>query len=439
MVNKKVYEDAKKEFLDMSINDRAKWYDKLVESCGQDFSDKFLDFCAGAIDFSEFESQVAEFEEGKVEEGGTTREEGFERDCADIAESMAEDDCCPVKETLMRMSEEYNALPEEKKDEVIEVISKAKGEEFSEKVRDLLEDLDFSQYIAGETQVFYDVLNKNFSESNNKMGFLKGIGDFSESVVSYASGIKPSNFSILESAIYLYDVAVKNFSENGELADALQELSDGALTPPEAQKMADNIEACAEPEVKEELVDAAKTDDAVETVANDMSEEEDEEEEAKERTVVREREQNNEMFDALIERYKGLQTDSAREEFKNDLVKFFPEETVKYILDRAKGEDFSEDEKEEKSVAEEAPKSEAGAEVPELHMADVNKYEELSQKLLGSDAYTVSPAAAEMAAVSSPSLGGTLPEGPVVMGGTTMGEQYQRDSIEEEYKAMGLI
>ena len=83
--------------------------------------------------------------------------------------------------------------------------------------------------------------------------------------------------------------------------------------------------------------------------------------------------------------------------------------------------------------------SEAGKEVPELHMADVNKYEELSQKLLGSDAYTVSPAAAEMAAVSSPSLGGTLPEGPVVMGGTTMGEQYQRDSIEEEYKAMGLI
>ena len=46
MVNKKVYEDAKKEFLDMSINDRAKWYDKLVESCGQDFSDKFLNFCA---------------------------------------------------------------------------------------------------------------------------------------------------------------------------------------------------------------------------------------------------------------------------------------------------------------------------------------------------------------------------------------------------------
>ena len=103
-MDRKTYEDAKREFLDMSINDRAKCYDDLVKSCGQDFSDAFVNFCAGAIDFSELESNIAEFEEGKVEEGGTTREEGFGRDCADIAESMAEDECCPVKETLMRMS-----------------------------------------------------------------------------------------------------------------------------------------------------------------------------------------------------------------------------------------------------------------------------------------------------------------------------------------------
>lgn len=434
-MDRKTYEDAKREFLDMSINDRAKCYDDLVKSCGQDFSDAFVNFCAGAIDFSELESNIAEFEEGKVEEGGTTREEGFNRTIEDVAESMD----CPIADTLEAMAAEYNALTEPKKEEVIGAIAQAKGEEFSQKVRAIFEDLDFSQYLAKETQVFYNVLGKEFSQSENKMNFLKGIGDFSESVATYATGVKPSNFSIIESAVYLYDVAMKNFSENGELADALQELADGALTPPEAANMAANIEAAASPEAQSEIVEAAKEDDKVEEIAknSDMSEDDEEEDEEKERTVVREREQNNEMFDALIERYKGLQTDSARAEFEKDLASYFPEETVKYILDRAKGADFSEEE-DEKPVSD-AQKSEAGSENPEIHVADVNKYEELSQKLLGSDAYTVSPAAAAVAAQTSPSLGGTLPEGPVVMGGTTMGEQYQRDSIEDEYKAMGLI
>lgn len=434
-MDRKTYEDAKREFLDMSINDRAKCYDDLVKSCGQDFSDAFVNFCAGAIDFSELESNIAEFEEGKVEEGGTTREEGYDRTMEDVAESMD----CPIADTLEAMAAEYNALTEPKKEEVIGAIAQAKGEEFSQKVRAIFEDLDFSQYLAKETQVFYNVLGKEFSQSENKMNFLKGIGDFSESVATYATGVKPSNFSIIESAVYLYDVAMKNFSENGELADALQELADGALTPPEAANMAANIEAAASPEAQSEIVEAAKEDDKVEEIAknSDMSEDDEEEDEEKERTVVREREQNNEMFDALIERYKGLQTDSARAEFEKDLASYFPEETVKYILDRAKGADFSEEE-DEKPVAD-AQKSEAGADNPEIHVADVNKYEELSQKLLGSDAYTVSPAAAAVTAQTSPSLGGTLPEGPVVMGGTTMGEQYQRDSIEDEYKAMGLI
>ena len=434
-MDRKTYEDAKREFLDMSINDRAKCYDDLVKSCGQDFSDAFVNFCAGAIDFSELESNIAEFEEGKVEEGGTTREEGYDRTIEDVAESMD----CPIADTLEEMAAEYNALTEPKKEEVIGAIAQAKGEEFSQKVRAIFEDLDFSQYLAKETQVFYNVLGKEFSQSENKMNFLKGIGDFSESVATYATGVKPSNFSIIESAVYLYDVAMKNFSENGELADALQELADGALTPPEAANMAANIEAAASPEAQSEIVEAAKEDDKVEEIAknSDMSEDDEEEDEEKERTVVREREQNNEMFDALIERYKGLQTDSARAEFEKDLASYFPEETVKYILDRAKGADFSEEE-DEKPVAD-AQKSEAGSENPEIHVADINKYEELSQKLLGSDAYTVSPAAAAVTAQTSPSLGGTLPEGPVVMGGTTMGEQYQRDSIEDEYKAMGLI
>lgn len=434
-MDRKTYEDAKREFLDMSINDRAKCYDDLVKSCGQDFSDAFVNFCAGAIDFSELESNIAEFEEGKVEEGGTTREEGYDRTMEDVAESMD----CPIADTLEAMAEEYNALTEPKKEEVIGAIAQAKGEEFSQKVRAIFEDLDFSQYLAKETQVFYNVLGKEFSQSENKMNFLKGIGDFSESVATYATGVKPSNFSIIESAVYLYDVAMKNFSENGELADALQELADGALTPPEAANMAANIEAAASPEAQSEIVEAAKEDDKVEEIAknSDMSEDDEEEDEEKERTVVREREQNNEMFDALIERYKGLQTDSARAEFEKDLASYFPEETVKYILDRAKGADFSEEE-DEKPVAD-AQKSEASSENPEIHVADINKYEELSQKLLGSDAYTVSPAAAAVTAQTSPSLGGTLPEGPVVMGGTTMGEQYQRDSIEDEYKAMGLI
>ena len=289
-MDRKTYEDAKREFLDMSINDRAKCYDDLVKSCGQDFSDAFVNFCAGAIDFSELESNIAEFEEGKVEEGGTTREEGYDRTMEDVAESMD----CPIADTLEAMAAEYNALTEPKKEEVIGAIAQAKGEEFSQKVRAIFEDLDFSQYLAKETQVFYNVLGKEFSQSENKMNFLKGIGDFSESVATYATGVKPSNFSIIESAVYLYDVAMKNFSENGELADALQELADGALTPPEAANMASNIEAAASPEAQSEIVEAAKEDDKVEEIVknSDMSEDDEEEDEEKERTVVREREQH---------------------------------------------------------------------------------------------------------------------------------------------------
>ena len=110
-MDRKTYEDAKREFLDMSINDRAKCYDDLVKSCGQDFSDAFVNFCAGAIDFSELESNIAEFEEGKVEEGGTTREEGFNRTIEDVAESMD----CPIADTLEAMAVEYNALTEPNK------------------------------------------------------------------------------------------------------------------------------------------------------------------------------------------------------------------------------------------------------------------------------------------------------------------------------------
>ena len=537
--NKNLLESSRTEFLNMSVKERSSYIDELTKARGEDFSQKFLKYVCGQVDFSELEDNVAALEVGPVEEGGTTLAEGYERDPQDVVASMKDCDCIPtpISDAIERMADEYEVLPEEKKEAVIDAFEKKGGADFAEKVRAILSSRNFAEFIGKETQNFYDTLAHEFSETNKKGAFIQQLGNFSEnvssSVVDYAvEGTRPGSFSILQSAVYVADFAVKDFSENGELADALQELSDGALTPPEAQNMADNVEAATSEPVQDELVKAAEVDNAAEAVASDMSEEEKKQniwkanaalldaiedkmiqlpngkreselakldnlrkqfgiarvahaggmvgtltpvaplgvatwvgsnfyrkgmvdpqigrlakeygfsevgdDEAKEeRDVVREKEQNNPMLDALVEKYKGLTTDAAREAMKADMEALLPKETVDYIVDRAMGEDFSEDEEGNGEVdASKAPVTEENPAA--LPTPDIDRYEELSKTLLGPDAYSVNPAVVEMAA-QAPSVGSTLPEGAVVQGGTTMAEKYQRDSLEDRYQSMGLI
>ena len=441
--DKNLLESARTEFLNMSVKERSSYIDELTKARGEDFSQKFLKYVCGQVDFSELEDNVAALEVGPVEEGGTTLAEGYERDPQDVVASMKDCDCIPtpISDAIERMADEYEVLPEEKKEAVIDAFEKKGGADFAEKVRAILSSRNFAEFIGKETQNFYDTLAHEFSETNKKGAFIQQLGNFSEnvssSVVDYAvEGTRPGSFSILQSAVYVADFAVKDFSENGELADALQELSDGALTPPEAQNMADNVEAATSEPVQDELVKAAEVDNAAEAVASDMSDGEDEAK-AEERDVVREKEQNNPMLDALVEKYKGLTSDAARDAMKADMEALLPKETVDYIVDRAMGEDFSEDEEGNGEVdASKAPVTEENPAA--LPTPDIDRYEELSKTLLGPDAYSVNPAVVEMAA-QAPSVGSTLPEGAVVQGGTTMAEKYQRDSLEDRYQSMGLI
>ena len=467
MLDKEKFAQARADYINnLTTEGKAQYLDILTKSRGRDFAESFVKFVESG-DFSELETNIAKLDVGKVEEGGTTVEEEFERTPADVVESMQDDTCgCPVAELVEKMGEEFTAMAPEAKASMVEKLEKAEGKEFAEAVVIAFSDRDFCQYVAKETQDFFDTLAYNFSQAKDKKSMMGNVSkNFSEGVssamVDYTLGKMPRNFSVLEAVGLISAVARKNFSENGELADALQELSDGALTPPEAENMATNVEATA-PEAVKPLEEAGAVDDAVETmvastpasvptgetnpdmsqrnfdagagvggapVANDVSSIQPE-------TVVREKEQNNMLIDALVEKYKALQTEDAKSMLVADITQTMGEETANYVVARAQGEDFSEEvpNQAEQAISEQPTDEEIAAATP-----DLNKYEAMAGQLLGPDAYTTSPVASVTTA-NAPLATATLPEGlPVSEGGTTLAEDYQRDNVVDNYKKLGLI
>ena len=415
------------------VETQAQYLNTLIEKKGQDWVDCFVKYLENG-DFSEFEENIAKLDTGRVTEGGTTLAENYDRSKEDVNESIADvDQSCPIAELVETMGDEYLALPDKKKEETIQALADAKGPDFAEAVAIAFSNRDFCEYIARETQSFFDTLAQNFSQSRNSKQILTNISaNFSEnvasSVVDYTLGRRPRNFSVLEAVALISSVARREFSENGELADALQELSDGALTPPEAENMADNIEAAA-PEAAQPLEEAAKVDDTAEKIAENFDEGTEVEDTD---STVRAKEQNNAALDAIVETLKGLQTEGARQAMIDDLRKLLAEETVDYIIRRVKGEDFSEEG--EQTVAEQPTEEEIAAATPEL-----NKYEAMSAQLLGPDAYETSPVA-NVTVSTAPMATATLPEGaPVSEGGTTIAEDYERNSLVDQYQKLGLV
>ena len=443
-----IFAQAREQFLALPPEAKAQYLNTMIENKGQDWVDCFVKYVEEG-NFSEFETNIAKLDVGQVEEGGTTLAENFERTKEDVVESMADQDqSCPIAELVEKMGEEFTALPEQKQEVMLQQLENAKGQEFAEAVAIALGNRDFCQYVARETQSFFDTLAHEFSESNNKKAILKNVSmNFSEgvsdSLLDYVSGRMPRNFSVLETVGLISAVARRNFSENGELADALQELSDGALTPPEAETMATNVQATA-PEAVEPLKEGAAVDNAVEGEAPAPHEDFDDGGDATGTEVssiqpadaVREKEQNNYLIDALVEKLKALQTQEAKDALIADMRVTLPEETVNYVIARAQGEDFSEEvpNQAEQAISEQPTEEEIQAATP-----DNNKYEQMASQLLGPDAYSSSPVASVTTA-GAPIATATLPEGlPVSEGGTTLAEDYQRDNIIDNYQRLGLI
>lgn len=444
-----LFAQAREQYMALPIEAQAQYLNTLIQTKGQDWVDCFTKYLEEG-NFSEFETNIAKLDCGPVTEGGTTLAENYDRTKGDVIESMAdEDQSCPIAELVETMGEEFRALPEEKKEGMLDKLEDAEGKEFSEAIAIAFSNRDFCQYVAKETQSFYDTLAHEFSESSNKkqilsnvsMNFSEGVSD---SILDYVSGKMPKNFSVLQTAGLISAVVRRNFSENGELADALQELSDGALTPPEAEQMATNVEATA-PEAVEPLKEGAATDDAVENAVATKEDFDDGETGTEVESIqpeesiadaTREKEQNNLLIDALVEKLKGLQTEDAKAALIADMKNVLPEETVDYVVARANGEDFSE---EVPNQAEQAISEQPTEEEVQAAMPDQNKYEAMADQLLGPDAYTTSPVAS-VTTSGAPIATATLPEGlPVSEGGTTLAEDYQRDNIIENYQKLGLI
>lgn len=424
---------AREEYMALPPEERNKFLAQLSEAKGQDWVDAFTSYMETG-DLQRFEDAVgatAEFPSGVIAEPGISRETGYERTPDEISQSLAIDRA-PAYEVVNTMAQQYIAASDDTKGQMLLALENSKGEEFSEMAHALFTSPDFCEYIARETQNFFDTLAVDFSESNRKGETLAGVADFSETIsnglLDYVSTGRPSNSSILEASVLLAGTALRNFSENGELADALQELSDGALTPGEAAHMAENIEGAVSPEAEEELKDAAASDDIAEGIGvKDMSE--DIEDDV---AISREKEQNNAMLDAVVEKYKALQTPEAKAQMVEAMKGLFDESLIDYILRRAEGEDFSEDEDETEPVLME--------EAEAIQKGDVDNYEELAAELLG--AYTSNPTVAKVIASESPVAVTTLPEGAPVAateGGVSMAEDYQRDDLIDQYDQMGFL
>lgn len=249
-MNEELMLNARNEYLALPQEEQNKYLAQLADAYGQDFVDAFTSFMETG-NFPKFASQVTttpEFPAGELKEI-PGRANGYERTMEEVAASLNTEHA-PVYEAIVSMGNELNAAPPIKQQEMMDQLASARGQEFSEAIYYTFTHPDFCEYIAKEAQSFFDTLAGNFSQSKDQVGSLLKIGNFSETlskgVLSYATKGKPGNFSILESVALLTNIARRNFSENGELAEAIMELGEGDVSPEGAETLAENIEQYAD-------------------------------------------------------------------------------------------------------------------------------------------------------------------------------------------------
>jgi len=456
-MDEKLFMDAREEYIALDDESRANYLNMLMEQYGQEWVDAFKSFMetGNFPKFAEAVKTIPELNAGVVMEGGTTLAEGYERTPEQVSASLATEHA-PVYEVVKAMADEYQMATPKAQEDMIKRMGDARGEEFSEAVRYTFENKDFCEYVARETQTMYDTLAKNFSESKNKKQTLSNMMNFSENVagglLDYVSSGRVGNGAVLESIALVSNVARRNFSETGDLADAIEELGEGEVAPEAAETVAENIIAHKDNDADklEEKIEAA-ADNMEKDAGVDMSEADNAGGEVMdtaggEDAVLREKEQNNAMLDAVVEKYKALQTDEAKAAMVQAMNQVLDANLVDYIVKRAEGEDFSEEdgakaevvEKEEVDIKE-APK--AAAEKPETsEEGDLDRYETLSHELLGE--YAGNPEAAQLVASTAPVAVATLPEGAptsATEAGVTMAEGYERNDLMDQYEEMGLL
>ena len=506
MFDKDTFEQARVEYGQLSPEDKAAFITSLEPNYQTDWITAFKAFLEDG-DYARFESQtgIAALPVGQVHEPGMTREEGYQRDASDIAESSG-DDYTPIKDLVKDMGDQYLIATPEVQEQYIKKITAAKGASFAENVAMCFSNRDFCEYIAQETQNYYDALAKNFAEAKSKSQFIAKLGEFSEqkdlggAVMEYITTGIPKEFSVLESVGMLTELARRSFSETGTLASAIEDLGEGEVTSDAAETVAENLsdkidddivdaviaavakteadndksdgQFSVSPNFVEKVLSAVKNNAAeigigaggvgaglltgviiqalrnqsqkkkASKVAN-MSEDD------KEESVVREANQGNELMDALVEKFKALQTDEARTAMKEQLTSLLGEDVASYIIKRASGQDFEEvnpDDVAKDSVEGEKPISETTSKNPQDVKlgGDIDKFEELSKNLMGEDVYAIPEAGPIRQAVVSaaPAAVAALPEGaPVAVAntGTTMEEGYQRDCALDDYANAGLL
>ena len=627
MFDKDTFEQARVEYGQLSPEDKAAFITSLEPNYQTDWITAFKAFLEDG-DYARFESQtgIAALPVGQVHEPGMTREEGYQRDASDIAESSG-DDYTPIKDLVKDMGDQYLIATPEVQEQYIKKITAAKGASFAENVAMCFSNRDFCEYIAQETQNYYDALAKNFAEAKSKSQFITKLGEFSEqedlggAVMEYITTGCPREFSVLESVGMLTELARRSFSETGTLASAIEDLGEGEVTSDAAETVAENLIDKIDDDIVDAVIAAgAKTEDdssksdgqfsvdpgagfypspngpvspnfvekmlsavksgihntaefakdnaaeigigaggvgagilttaiiqalrkqnkdkktksfavattvadtgagigpdtenaiaeAVKSVWNNSKEFVTEtagkvgkyatetaekagdfiganklaigvgaggigaglltgaiiqalrnqnqkkaskvanmSEDDKEESVVREANQGNELMDALVEKFKALQTDEARNAMKEQLTSLLGEDVASYIIKRASGQDFEEvnpDDAAKDSVEGETPISETNPKNPQDVKlgGDIDKFEELSKNLMGEDVYAVPEAGPIRQAVVSaaPAAVAALPEGaPVAVAntGTTMEEGYQRDCALDDYANAGLL
>ena len=453
-MDEKMFLAARDEYANLSTEDQSAYLNQLTEKYGQDWVDAFKAFMETG-DFPKFENAVktiAELTPGVVQEGGTTLTENYERTPEQVSASLQVEHA-PIYEAVKGMADQYALATPDTQEEMIEQMKDSKGEEFSETVKLIFADRDFCEYVARETQSFYDTLAKNFSEDNKKSDVITRLGDFSQSVsnglLDYISHGRPGNGAILESMALIGATALRNFSETSDLADAIQTLGEGEVSKDAADTVAENIvkhkdndsdnleEKVATAAQNKETDEGADPSDEGTPASTESAPEEDPD-------VIREREQNNQLLDAVIEKYKGLQTQEAKNAMIEGMKQVLDPSLVEYILRRANGEDFSEDEPKEPKAEGETDEA-AVSPTPEAPQTsevegDVDRYEDLSKKLLGE--YVGNPDAAQAVVANAPPAVATLPEGApaaVAENGVTMGENYERNELMDHYQEAGLL